>query len=289
MAVSNTSGSNDLSTQPFQRLSSSSQSVFSAILLACSLFGLLCLFRISQNILAYFYVHFFHTSKLRRYTHPDAWALVTGASDGIGKALVHELASHGFHVVLHGRNQVKLEGVVSGLQQKFPSSSFKIVVADATNSHGMKAAILRIAKELDDLPGPLTVLVNNIGAMNGIYGSRTPMMAIQEQEPMDLDAVINVNARFTAHITRAVLPILAKTQAPGQLHHTSHTAHVEKPKPFLILNLSSVAAYWPTPLLSAYAGSKGFIETWSHALSQELAMQPRYSKGESLCLQIGGK
>lgn len=57
------------------------------------------LYRLSK----FLYVHL-RSSSLSRYHHPNAWALVTGASDGIGLRFAEQLASHGFNVALHGRN-----------------------------------------------------------------------------------------------------------------------------------------------------------------------------------------
>lgn len=58
-------------------------------------------------------------SSLKRYHYghdgSPPWALVTGASDGIGLGFAHELAHRGFNVILHARNATKLEGVNSQL------------------------------------------------------------------------------------------------------------------------------------------------------------------------------
>ncbi len=50
-------------------------------------------------------------SALGKYLHTDAYAFVTGASDGIGKAIAVELAKKGFNLIIHGRNADKLNAV----------------------------------------------------------------------------------------------------------------------------------------------------------------------------------
>lgn len=74
-------------------------------------------------------VVYLRPSKLPRYLHTKnsqpAWALVTGASDGIGKAFAHSLAEAGFNVVIHGRNPSKLAVVLAELESTYPLRSFR--------------------------------------------------------------------------------------------------------------------------------------------------------------------
>ena len=252
--------------------------------------GVFTAVRFMIHAYSFIHIHFVHSSKLSRYHRPGAWALVTGASQGIGKALARQLARNGFNVVLHGRNEAKLTALVNEFSNEFPNRSFTTAVADASNSHGMKAAIRRIADDMTSLPGPLTVLVNNIGAMHGIYAERSPMVTVQDASPADVDAIVNVNARFTAQLTRAVMPVLTRTgsnQTKGEGHPAEHSATDDEAPPFLILNLSSLGGYWGTPFLCVYSGTKAFIQRYSEGLSQELALQSRLAAGESLCFMVG--
>ena len=70
---------------------------------------------------------------LGRYLHPDkeCWALITGASDGIGFGLAEELCLRGFNVILHSRNRDKLELKKRELEAQFPKSQIAIAVGDA--------------------------------------------------------------------------------------------------------------------------------------------------------------
>ncbi|RMY79408.1 hypothetical protein D0863_00010 [Hortaea werneckii] len=111
-------------------------------------------------------------SKLQIYCHSEtgSWALVTGASDGIGRGFVDELLSNGFNVLLHGRNQSKLEGIVKELAQKHPKRTIDFVIADASSNDSPELAVLEKVKSL---PGKLTILpslIMNCGSGAGVIG-----------------------------------------------------------------------------------------------------------------------
>ena len=197
---------------------------------------------------------------LKRFQHPakdgsKPWAVITGASYGIGKAYAHELASQGFNIVLHGRNQEKLEGVRDGLKKEFPKVEFKIVVIDAFvgGTEGLKK-IQSAANELKNLH--ITILINNAGGGARASGAFT-FPTFDKDEPEDIDALINLNARFPAQITRALLP--------------SIFAHG---KPALILNMFSFASVG-SPYLSIYSASKEFNHSWTRALAREMRAENR--------------
>ena len=246
------------------------------------LLGLFHTVRYAYSILSFLHLHLIHSSKIKRYLLPGAWALVTGASQGIGSATARELANRGFNVILHGRNQAKLEGLIIQLRSEFPSRSFQLVIADAVNSAELISSIQRITEELGELPGPLTVLVNNIGAVQGVYGGQNPFHAIQDQKAKDVDGILDINIRFTVQLTRAVLPLLA-----GSVGQSKQVANDQKGRPFLVMNVSSLGGLWGTPLLAVYTATKAAVHRMSEALSQEFRLQRLYSNGESICYMVG--
>lgn len=63
----------------------------------------------------------------------DSWAVVTGCTDGIGKALALELAKRGFNIVLIGRNKNKLEDVIKQIQTKHQRQTLMIVMDFSNN------------------------------------------------------------------------------------------------------------------------------------------------------------
>jgi 17beta-estradiol 17-dehydrogenase / very-long-chain 3-oxoacyl-CoA reductase len=97
-------------------------------------------------------------SQLHRYARSGngAWALVTGASDGIGLAFVHELLNRDFNVLLHGRNKSKLEKLKAELAKQYPKRSVEIAVADASQYDGGYMAVAEKAKALS---GKLTYVL----------------------------------------------------------------------------------------------------------------------------------
>ncbi|KIX05795.1 uncharacterized protein Z518_03767 [Rhinocladiella mackenziei CBS 650.93] len=193
-----------------------------------------------------------HSSKLSRYQHTTSggksWALVTGASDGIGKGFAQELCSRGFNVVLHGRNEKKLAGVKDELEKEF-KCEIRLLVLDAAADWNptSESTVLAVLKDLT-----LTVVVNNVGGSGGI---RPDWAALTEISAADLDTWINLNTRFMSQITRLVLPLLAQNQ------------------PALILNVSSASEQVPTPYLVAYAAAKAYVSRWCVSLNCEMVAE----------------
>jgi 17beta-estradiol 17-dehydrogenase / very-long-chain 3-oxoacyl-CoA reductase len=189
-------------------------------------------------------------SQLRRYLHAEngkpAWALVTGASDGIGKAFSHELAGRGFNVVLHGRNPAKLEHVQSELQAAYPAREFRILVADAANC--APDVFKNIVNRLSDIY--LTVLVNNAG------GEASGYKILDEHTFNESTITVTVNALFPTLLLNALVPVLARNG------------------PALILNVGSLLDRG-LPLFSSYGGSKSYMRVLSESLTREMMMTGR--------------
>ncbi|ORY18397.1 hypothetical protein BCR34DRAFT_504729 [Clohesyomyces aquaticus] len=196
-------------------------------------------------------LHWFYPSGLPKYlrTTPDggaSWALVTGASDGIGLALSHELGARGFNVLIHGRNESKLSRVREELAAAHPKSEFRTVTADA--SYFTPADIDRIAALVTDLP--LTVLINNVG---GTAPLSSNFKHFESTTPTEMTALYSLNVQFPLQLTRALLPQLAAQQ-----------------KPTLIVTCGS-AAHVGQPYVAAYSGCKGALHAWNRALFAEQA------------------
>ncbi|OXV06979.1 hypothetical protein Egran_05255 [Elaphomyces granulatus] len=185
-------------------------------------------------------------SSLHRSCPPgkDSWALVTGASDGIGLGFAQELCSRGFNVFLHGRNRQKLLRVQEQLKMQWPTSKTKIIVFDATKPTEEMAEIVREVGNVN-----LTVLINNVGGATGVIA--TEYLKLEDTTHQQVQDLVSVNAVFLAQLTRELLPILQKNA------------------PSVILNMTSAASNG-IPWLCVYGGTKGFVRSFSTALSAEM-------------------
>lgn len=196
-----------------------------------------------------FFWGFMRPSTLQTYCHAEtgSWALVTGASDGIGRGFVDELLSRGFNVLLHGRNKTKLEGIKNELAKTYPSRTIDYAVADASKDHAEDAVVEKVKQ----LPGKLVILVNNVGGVTTF----PQYMTVDAISAADVDAQININSRFPVQLTRALLPMLKEN------------------KPAIVLNCGSNAGDVGVPYIAAYSATKGFIHAFTKALKAELSAQ----------------
>jgi 17beta-estradiol 17-dehydrogenase / very-long-chain 3-oxoacyl-CoA reductase len=210
------------------------------------------------KILSFIWIYFIRRSSISKYHHSHLhhssgppWAIITGSSDGIGKHYAYELAKRNFNIVLHGRNATKLHHVRTELHDEFPHLSFRVILADASKS-GPEATkhIQEMVDSLRDLH--VTILINNVGT--GSHRDGTVFSEIQDISTEDIDHLINLNARFPAQFTRAVIPLLLSHGAPA-----------------LILTMGSIAELG-MPQLSLYSASKSFDMAFSNALRREMIL-----------------
>jgi len=167
------------------------------------------------------------------------WAVVTGATDGIGKAYAQELAKKGLDVCLVSRNPEKLADVAAEIEGSC-SVKTKCVSVDFT---GGAEIYDKIRAELSGMD--IGVLVNNVG-----------MAYMYPEFYADLDdetvrRLINMNINSVAQMSHIVLPGMAER------------------KRGVIVNISSASALKPTPLLTLYSATKAFVDTFSQALNME--------------------
>ncbi|KAK1970184.1 short chain dehydrogenase [Colletotrichum sublineola] len=213
--------------------------------------GILALVVVAYN-LAWPFFPFFRKSRLRRYLKAvdgkPAWALVTGASDGIGKGLAGELARRGFNVVIHGRNGAKLENVRRGLALRHPDREFRIAVGDAV---ALGAGVQPWDDMLASLEGlNLRVLVNNVGGP-----PVDPILRrLDECTVQEIADNVHMNALFPTLLTANLLPRLKNPAAPA-----------------LVINVGSFADTG-LPLLSFYSGCKAYLVALSKTMVDELAL-----------------
>ena len=165
------------------------------------------------------------------------WAVVTGASSGLGALFAEKLAQRGLALVLAGRDEARLTEVRQRVQRLAPGVDVELVVGDLGSQAGVEALIAALNGRVID------VLVNNAGF--GTYGR---LAEIDTDRDRDLIAV-NVDA--LVRLTHAVLPgMLARGQGR-------------------ILNVASTIAFQPAPYQATYGASKAFVLSFSQALWAE--------------------
>lgn len=123
---------------------------------------LFCLYHF-KNLLDVIWFYFLRpTDAYKKYlTGPHSYALITGATDGIGKALAKELYDKGFNLIIHGRNEEKILSVIDELKNSSSSGGdVKYFVADANRPD---VDFEGIAKGFEGLN--VTLMVNNIGGV----------------------------------------------------------------------------------------------------------------------------
>lgn len=178
------------------------------------------------------------------------WALVTGASAGIGAAFAKELASGGTHLVLTARRTDRLEALGQQLR----------------TAHGVRVEIFAADLARADAPEEIfaftrdkgleiDLLVNNAGF--GAYGEFTDVEAGRLAE------MVQVNCTAVVHLTRLYLPEMVKRRSGD------------------VLIVSSVAAFQAVPYISTYAATKAFDLLLAEGLAEE--MKPHGIRVCALC------
>ncbi len=169
----------------------------------------------------------------------DKIVVITGGSDGIGKALVAQFLALGAKVATCGRNENKL----SLLASEFPSSNLYTAQVDVSKQEQSEAFI----KQVVDNWGRIDVLINNAGISMRALVSEVSVQTLQN--------VMDINFWGTVYCTKAALPSIQQNKG-------------------VIVGVSSIAGYRGLPGRSGYSASKFALNGWLEALKTEL-----YSSG----------
>jgi short-subunit dehydrogenase len=169
-----------------------------------------------------------------------SYALITGASKGIGKAIAFELAKHNYDILITARSSELLSGVAAEIRNRYPVD---------VNFLSLDLSGLDASQQLLDWcvenKYPVSVLVNNAG-----YGLSGHFESYTVQETTNL---LQLNIVAPTQLCSHFIPLLKEQEQS------------------YILNICSSSAYQAIPLLAVYAASKTYILRFTRALKHELA------------------
>jgi short-subunit dehydrogenase len=178
-----------------------------------------------------------------------SFALVTGASSGVGIDFARELAQRGYDLVLTARRADRLTAVQKELQNAF-GVRVETLTADLRSTAGARQLFADAGRL-----GPISVLINNAGL--GKFGGTL------EQSVEDLETTIQVNVTSLTVLARLFGEEMARR------------------KEGYILNNASFSAIQPVPSYSVYSGTKAYVLAFSQALRQDL--RPHGVRVSALC------
>jgi short-subunit dehydrogenase len=169
---------------------------------------------------------------------PDAerkFALVTGASSGIGEEFARQLAQKGYDIIIVARRKDRLDRLAQEISEG--GRNAEVIEADLSRPEGVGQVVERLEK------GDVSVLINNAGF--GTNGNFADLPVERELEEIDL------NIRALTQLSHAALQSMRET-GKG-----------------LILNVASTGAYQPVPYMSTYAATKAYVLSFSEGLHEE--------------------
>jgi short-subunit dehydrogenase len=169
----------------------------------------------------------------------NEYALITGASSGIGYELAKVFARNGFSLILVARNLGKLEAVAQELTRDHMTECH-VISADLSLVSGVEEVYRRVhEKNLT-----VSVLVNDAGV--GTYGPFRQTDFKREAQ------MINLNVVGLTYLTKLFVKEMVENGS-GK-----------------ILNVASVVGFWPVPRMSVYAATKAYVISFSQSLASEL-------------------
>ena len=167
------------------------------------------------------------------------WALVTGASSGIGWALAQQLAAKGAKLLLTARRADRLKQLADEVTTRYKVET-QIFAADLARPQ----APGEIFRFVEQKRLPIELLINNAGF--GAYGE------FQKVEAQRLLDMVQVNVAAVVHLTHLFLPAMVD-------RHSGY-----------ILIVASTAAFQPVPYISTYASTKGFDLLFAEGIAEEM-------------------
>ncbi len=167
------------------------------------------------------------------------WALVTGASSGLGADFARELGRRGANLILVARREERLERLSREIAAEHRVET-EIIVSDLSIPDARDALL----RSLSDRGRAVDILINNAGV--GVHGDFLENPWQEEREVIEVDVIALV------HLTKMLLPEMVR-RGFGR-----------------ILQVASTAAYQPVPTYAVYGAAKAFVASFGEALNHEL-------------------
>lgn len=167
------------------------------------------------------------------------WALITGASSGLGEELARQLAARGLSLVLTARSVDKLGALAAELGSAHGVGT-RVIGADLATQSGID----RLLDEVSRLGFAIDHLIGNAG-----FGTYGPFV---EADPREQRAMITLDCEAVVALTRAFLPGMLERGRGG------------------VINVASTAAFQPAATFATYAAAKAFVLHFTEAVHEEV-------------------
>jgi short-subunit dehydrogenase len=169
----------------------------------------------------------------------NRWALITGASSGLGADFARELAGRGANLILVARREENLRALQAEIASRH-TVQIEVVVMDLATPEAPQ----QLYDRLEAAGRRVDVLVNNAGL--GLYGEFLDIPWERERSMLELDIIT------LTHMTK----LFARDMVAQRFGY--------------ILQIASIGAYQPSPLYASYAAAKAYVLSFGEALSYEL-------------------
>lgn len=179
--------------------------------------------------------------------------LITGGSSGIGLAMSHRFASEGARLFIVSKPQEELDAARAELLAQYPNLELETLAIDLSTPGAPK----KVYQTVQEKAWTIDILVNNAGF--GTYGFINDIDMERETD------MINLNILCVYQLSRFFLK--------DMVHRNK--GH--------ILNISSISAFQPNPLLATYGATKSFVYNFGRALNYELRKQKSAVRVTTIC------
>lgn len=209
------------------------------------IFSIKTFYSLFNGFRLYFVNYYFKKDYVKKY---GKWAIITGATDGIGLAMAKELAQRGHSLIIIGRNEEKLSTCKASLQAEQTDAEVVAIKIDLADSSEENYA--SVVGQIDIENRDIGILINNAGTFPGVF---KPFAQYDTKDSID---IVNVNILATVLFTKMILPSMLR-RGKG-----------------MIVNVSSLIGYAPSGYNNAYGPSKSYVNAFSEMLQNELSSYP---------------